>query len=301
MGGDDPMHVGQHTVTTGLVRLLLDDQLPGSRHRPLRPVATRGTVCAVFRLGDDLAVRLPLTGTDPDQVRDTLLAEASSSAALAAACPVPAPRPISLGRPGHGYPLPWSVQSWVPGHDATVEDPAGSTTFADDLATVLGAFRALDTAGQVFRGDGRGGRLSDHDEWVDHCLAQSADHDLDTASLAALWAGLRDLPRAGPDVMSHGDLMPGNVVVTGGRLGGLLDTGGFGPADRALDLVAAWHLLDAPARAVLRERLGCTEVEWARGRAWALQQALGLVWYYATSHPSMSLLGRRTLARVLHG
>ncbi len=301
MGGEDPVHDDQHDVTTDLVRLLVDDQLPGSRHRPLRPVATPGTVCAVFRLGDDRTVRLLLTGTDPAQVRRDLVAEARSSAALAAACPVPAPRPIGLGGPGHGYPLPWSVQSWVPGHDATVEDPAGSTAFAEDLAAVLATFRALDTGGRVFSGVGRGGRLADHDDWVAHCLGQSVGHDLDTTSLAALWAGLRDLPPAGPDVMSHGDLVPGNVVVTDGRLGGLLDTGGFGPADRALDLVAAWHLLDAPARAVLRERLGCTDVEWARGRAWALQQALGLVWYYATSHPSMSLLGRRTLTRVLDG
>ncbi|VXB57263.1 phosphotransferase [Nocardioides sp. AX2bis] len=304
MTDQGPMHERQLTVTPDLVRRLLDDQLPQHRHLPLRPVAGGGTVCAVLRLGEGLAVRLPLTGDDPVQVRAGLEAEAQASAALAAICPAPAPLPVTLCRPGHGYPLPWSVQTWVPGHDALVEDPAGSSAFAEDLAAVLDAFRTADTSGRTFVGeqrDGRGGHLPDHDEWVAHCLGQSVDHDLDTASLAGLWADLRDLPPAGPDVMTHGDLMPGNVIVTHGRLGGLLDTGGFGPADRALDLVAAWHLLHAPARAVLRDQLGCTDLEWARGRAWALQQALGLVWYYARTHPVISATGRRTLARVLTG
>jgi hypothetical protein len=32
--------------------------------------------------------------------------------------------------------------------------------------------------------------------------------------------------------------------------------------------------------------------------AWALQQAMGLVWYYLDSNPTMSLWGRRTLDRI---
>jgi aminoglycoside phosphotransferase (APT) family kinase protein len=98
--------------------------------------------------------------------------------------------------------------------------------------------------------------------------------------------------------MCHGDLTPPNVLVQDGRLAGVLDGGGFGPADPSLDLVGAWHLLDADQRAVVRAALGCSELEWARGRAWALQQAMGLVWYYAESNPTMSRWGRRTLDRL---
>jgi len=79
----------------------------------------------------------------------------------------------------------------------------------------------------------------------------------------------------------------------------VLDGGGFAPADPALDLVAAWHLLDADARAVLRRGLAVTDVEWGRGAAWAFQQAMGLVWYYRDSNPAMSELGRCTLRRLL--
>jgi aminoglycoside phosphotransferase (APT) family kinase protein len=99
--------------------------------------------------------------------------------------------------------------------------------------------------------------------------------------------------------MTHGDLMPGNLVVADGRLAGVLDVGGLGAADPAVDLVVAWHLFDAGPRQVLRAALGCDDLEWERGKAWALEQAVGLVWYYRSSNPVMARTGRRTLARLL--
>jgi aminoglycoside phosphotransferase (APT) family kinase protein len=111
---------------------------------------------------------------------------------------------------------------------------------------------------------------------------------------------MRVLPRgAAGDVMSHCDLIPGNVLVSGGRLAGILDVEDLAPADPALDLVAAWHLLDALPRQALRDDLRCDDLEWERGKAWAFQQAMGLVWYYVDSNPAMSRLGRRTLERIL--
>jgi aminoglycoside phosphotransferase (APT) family kinase protein len=99
--------------------------------------------------------------------------------------------------------------------------------------------------------------------------------------------------------MSHGDLIPGNVLVAGDRLCGVLDTGGFRSADPALDLVSAWHLLQPGPREVLRRTLGCDDLQWERGKAWAFQQAIGAVWYYVESNPTMSGMGRRTLDRIL--
>lgn len=99
--------------------------------------------------------------------------------------------------------------------------------------------------------------------------------------------------------MSHGDLVPGNVLVADQRLAGVIDVGGLGPADPALDLVCAWHLLKKGPRQVLRDDLGCDDEEWERGKAWAFAQAMGLVWYYVESNPIMSALGRRTLDRLL--
>lgn len=123
---------------------------------------------------------------------------------------------------------------------------------------------------------------------------------LDVPRLRRLWIVMRQLPRGEyADTMNHGDLIPGNVLVAGSRLAGVLDVGGLGVADRALDLVSAWHLLERGPRQVLREELGCDDLEWERGKAWAFVQAMGLVWYYEHSNPVMSRMGRRTLGRVM--
>jgi len=260
-------------------------------------VAGEGTVNALFRVGDDVAARFPLRPGDPDAVRRGLETEAAAALELLGRTRFPTPEPLGIGEPAAGYPLPWSLQTWLPGTTATVADPGGSTAFARDLAELIRDVRAIDTRGRGFSGGGRGGDLRDHDDWLETCFARS-EGLLDVVALRRLWAELRELPRHAPDAMTHGDLIPGNVLVAGGRLAGVLDVGGLGPADPALDLVAAWHLLADAPRAVLRAELGADDVEWARGRAWAFEQAMGLVWYYAASNPPLAQLGRRTLARL---
>jgi aminoglycoside phosphotransferase (APT) family kinase protein len=207
------------------------------------------------------------------------------------------PEPVAVGEPGEGYPLPWAVQTWLPGTVATDEDPGRSMGFARDLAEFIEGVRAIDTRGRTFRGRGRGGDLRSHDEWVEVCFERSGDL-LDVPRLRELWHDLRDLPREDDDVMTHGDLIPGNVLVARGRLSGVIDVGGLGPADPALDLVGAWHLLEPVPRRAFRDALGCDDLQWRRGRAWAFEQSMGLVWYYVESNPTMSRLGLRTLARL---
>ena len=57
--------------------------------------------------------------------------------------------PMALGEPGLGYPLPWSIQSWIPGRDGIDEDPAGSASFVHDLASLIGSLRAAETGGRA--------------------------------------------------------------------------------------------------------------------------------------------------------
>ncbi|WP_230985816.1 aminoglycoside phosphotransferase family protein [Microbispora oryzae] len=292
------MHADQLTVTTRTVRALVDEQFPGWRDLPVTGVSSHGTVNAIFRVGDRLAARFPLRPRDVETARRELETEAEAARELAGRTRFATPEPVALGEPGAGYPLPWAVQTWLPGVVATHEDPGGSVAFAHDLADLIRELRAIDTGGRTFTGGGRGGDLRSHDAWMETCFERS-ERLLDVPRLRRLWTSLRSLPREAGDAMTHGDLIPGNVLVSGGRLAGILDVGGFGPADPALDLVGAWHLLDAGPREVLRRDLGCDDLEWERGRAWAFQQAMGAVWYYDGSNPAMSRMGRRTLERVL--
>src|SRR3954464_5957005 len=293
------MHDGELTVTTSMVRQLIDEQFPEWRGLTVKRVGTSGTVNAVFRIGEDLAARFPLLPDDIEEVRRQLHSEAEAGAELAAHTRFPTPVPVAMGEPGAGYPLPWSVQTWLPGVVAADEDPGESAAFARDLGGLIGDLRAIDTQGRTFAGTGRGGDLRSHDAWMETCFRHS-EHLLDVPRLRRIWATLRALPRgAAEDAMAHCDLIPGNVLVSAGRLAGILDVGGFGPADPSLDLVSAWHLLEAGPRQVLRDHLGSDNLEWERGKAWAFVQAMGLVWYYVKSNPPMSRTGRRSLERIL--
>jgi aminoglycoside phosphotransferase (APT) family kinase protein len=293
------MHADQLTVPAATVRALVAEQFPQWQGLPVRRIASQGTVNAIFRIGGEIAARFPLRPADAEATQRRLEAEAAAARELAVRTRFPTPEPVALGKPGAGYPLPWSVQTWLPGVVATDEDPAGSDAFAHDLAAFIRDVRAIDTRGRTFHGTGRGGDLKSHDAWVETCFSHSEDL-VDVPRLRRLWGQLRDLPReTQQDVMTHGDLIPGNVLVYGGRLAGVLDVGGLGPADPALDLVAAWHLLEAGPRQSLRDDLGCGDLEWERGKAWAFEQAMGAVWYYTETNPAMSLMGRNTLERIL--
>lgn len=292
------MHADELPIDAAVVRDLIGAQFPQWRGLHVRRVTSSGTVNAIFRLGDRLAARFPLQGADPAATRRELESEAAAARELAAATRFPVPALVALGEPGPGYPLPWSVQTWLPGRTGDEHDPSGEVTFASDLAEFIAAVRAIGTRGRTFTGRGRGGDLKDHDDWMHTCLRES-EGLLDVRRLTRMWAAFSELPREAPDVMSHGDLTPGNVLMAGGHLAGVLDVGSYGAADPALDLISAWNLLEAGPRQLLRTALRCTDLEWERSKAWAFQQAMGLVWYYADSNPVMSRLGRTTLNRIM--
>ncbi|MGM9470375.1 aminoglycoside phosphotransferase family protein [Pseudarthrobacter sp. YS3] len=292
------MHSDELHIDEQVARRLIVDQFPEWRLECVRRITTDGTVNAIFRIGADLSARFPLRSADPTEMRAELSREAAAMRELAAYCPVATPAPVAVGDPGDGYPLPWTVQTWIQGAVATPQGLAHSEMFAHDLVNLVRSLRAVGTKGRHFAGSGRGGDLHDSEGWMEVCFRES-DGLLPVDRLRALWAEFRSLPKVAPEVMTHGDLIPGNLLVEDDRLVGVLDGGGFAPADPSLDLVAAWHMLDDERRSVLRSELACGDVEWWRGAAWAFQQAMGLVWYYRETNPGMSTIGKTTLARIL--
>lgn len=292
------MHDDEVAIDTPTARALIAAQFPQWRDLPVTPVISAGTVTVIFRLGDRLGVKFPRRRADLTAARRAMQREAAALTEFSAVCPFLTPRPVAIGRPTGNYPLPWLVQTWVPGDVATPVSAATSTTLALDLADLIRAMRDAPIRGRRFRGHGRGGNLRDHDRWVQHCLTQVAPL-LNPQPLQHRWERFRNLPPSRPHVMTHSDLTPYNLVVEGDQLRGVLDAGWFGPADPSLDLVCAWHLLDTPARTTLRTALSAGPVEWARGAAWAFEQALGLVWYYRATNSRMAELGNTTLHRIL--
>jgi len=292
------MHEDQVHIDAGIAGQLVIDNFPQYRSQSIQPVDSQGTVNTIFRVGFDAAARFPLRAADSRQVETELGRESMAMLEFAKWCPFPSPEPLGIGRPGRSFPMPWSMQTWIEGEVATPSGLSASPSFSNDVASLIESLRNADTSGRKFTGTGRGGRISDHDDWVQTCFRNSSTL-LDVARLYPIWEQLRQLPPAFSDVMSHKDLIPVNILVAEGRIIGVLDAGDFGPADPALDLVAVWHHLDEERRDLVRSRLCTTRDEWLRGAAWAFQQAIGLVWYYRLSNSRMSELGRVALQRLV--
>lgn len=304
------MHDGQLDVDERTVAALVAEQFPQWADLPVRRAPSSGTVNSIFRIGDALAARLPLIVDDPNAALVVLRREAAAADEFVCATRVPAPATVAIGEPGHGYPGPWCITTWIDGELATPDALAHSSEFARDVAAMIRELRAAPVNGRSFHGSGRGGDLRAHDGWMSTCL-ENSEGLLDVPALRDAWAVFRGLPRRTPDAMSHTDLIPANLLVRDGHLAGVLDVGGFQPADPALDLVVAWHVFEEPARGELRAALrsgirlkgaggaGDEALEWARGAAWAFEQAMGLVWYYRESNPVMSDLGASTLRRIM--
>lgn len=287
------LHDDELVIDVPLVRALVARDLPGCASLPLRPLATSGSSNALFRLGDDLLVRLP---RQPGGSA-TIAKEARWLPVVAPLLPARVPEVVALGEPGLGYPEAWSVVRWIDGAvPAVVGDAPGRTTdaLAADLAGVVLALREADVPRDAcsdpdlrwYRGDPLESRDADTRRDIEACRAV-ADLDLDLDAALTVWQQAMALPAAGPTPVGwyHGDLLAENLLVRDGRLAAVLDFGGLGVGDPTVDLVAAWEVLDAGSREVFRCAVRVDDTTWLRGRAWALCLALMTFPYYWRSMP----------------
>ncbi|WP_052663761.1 aminoglycoside phosphotransferase family protein [Psychromicrobium lacuslunae] len=293
------MHENQLELTLPIVARLVSTQFPQWSALPLQPVISTGTVNQLFRLGEKWLLRFPLEAGDVENSLRELQAEFRSAEFLLGKVPLKTPEPVAIAEPGPGFPLPWSIYRWIPGQVVHQNEVTDQLDLAVRLAGFVTALRSLDTAGRSFSGSGRGGSLTSQDEYVAEALARNRGL-IDIDRLGALWQRLRKAPRPdGSDRWTHGDLMPGNLLLQDERLSAVIDVATLSPADPALDLMPAWNLLDPASREVYRSELGCSDAEWQRGKAWALAQAVGCLYYYRVSNPAMSQTAERTLLALL--
>jgi aminoglycoside phosphotransferase (APT) family kinase protein len=144
------MHADELSVGVETVRELIANQFPEWSGLPITEFASQGTVNALFRVGDQLAARFPLQPAGVDETRRLLESEAAAARELLGRTPFATPEPVAIGDPEAGFPLPWSVQTWLPGTTATEVDPGSSMAFAEDLATFIQGVRSIDTLGRTF-------------------------------------------------------------------------------------------------------------------------------------------------------
>jgi len=288
------MHADELDVEVPLVRRLLEQQFPTWSELPLEPVLPRGTDHAIFRLGDDLVVRLPRIGWAVGQPE----LEQEWLPRLAPHLPLAIPRPVALGRPGCGYPHRWAVHTWLPGEPATAERLHHPVEAARDLARFITALRGIDTTGAPAAG--RGEPLATRDEQTRIWLAQLGGA-VDATTVREVWEAALAAPAwDGPPLWVHGDLDSRNLLALDGRLSGLVDFGGLGVGDPACDVSTAWKMFSGESREVFRAELDVDDATWARARGHVLSQSLGALAYYTLENNAVLVLeGRRWLAEAL--
>lgn len=273
------MHADEVHVDAALVRRLVAEQFPEWKNLSVDPVTPWGTDNAVYRLGDAMVTRLPRT----PRTGRTLEMEREWLPKLAPKLPFAIPLPLADGIPSDGYPFPWSVYLWLPGDNATSEHITDLGQLADDLARLIAALQAIDPAGgpppsevNSFRGE----PLARRDASTRAAIA-SLQSELDIVVVTAAWDEALAAPEWDrPPVWLHGDLDSRNLLAEKGRLSAVIDFGTLSVGDPACDVMVTWKMLSAEARDAFRNTLSVDEATWARGRGWALSQAVTALSYY---------------------
>ena len=292
------MHVDEVDTNVSLVVRLLTTQFPQWASLPIKPAHSAGTGNALYRLGDDMVVRLPRIPSAVGQVDK----EQKWLPKLAPLLPLNIPVPLAKGKPSDGYPWYWSVYRWLKGEDATTVPIADSRQAATDLAQFIIALQQIEITDGPSPGQHnfyRGVPLAMRDQQTRDAIAALKDL-IDANEVTAAWDAAIETPAwNGQPVWLHGDLHAGNLLVQQGRLSAVIDFGGLGVGDPACDVMAAWIFLSAENRAAFREVLQVDDATWARGRGWALSFGLIALPYYQTTNPVLAGIAQRAINEVL--
>jgi aminoglycoside phosphotransferase (APT) family kinase protein len=291
------MHEGEVIADAALVRRLLAAQFPHWGELQLSAVQSAGTDNAIFRLGNDMCVRLPRIGYAEPQID-------KEYACLPRLAPLPLaiPEPLALGGPQDGFPWRWAVYRWIAGETARSERLRDMRDAARTLGQFVRALQACDASGGPAAGEatrGRGLPLSSRDARVRESI-DTLEDEYDIRVLHAAWDTALAVPVfTGKPVWIHADLHEGNLLQVDGRMSAVIDFGLAGVGDPAADLTPAWTFLPAEARRPFRDQVGPDEDAWARGRGWALSIAVIALAYYLHTNPTLVRLSRQTIAAVL--
>jgi aminoglycoside phosphotransferase (APT) family kinase protein len=287
------MHDGEVDTDASLVRRLLVAQFPEWADLSIERVRSKGTDNAIYRLGDDMAVRLPRIDWAIDQVDK----EHRWLSKLAPHLPLAIPVPVARGSPAEGYPWEWGVYRWLEGDEVTIGHLADLDRAAADLAAFVVALHGIDPTGGP--PGGRGEPLSTRDAETRAAIA-SMEGTLDAAAVTQAWEAALRVPEWGrPPVWTHGDIQPGNLLAVDGRITAVIDFGVLGLGDPSCDLIVAWNLLSGESRVVFRAAIDVDDATWARGRGWALSVALLYIPYYLHTNPAGVEDARRVVEEVL--
>ena len=285
------MPAAEFDIDATLVHQLLADQFPELAGSDIVELAN-GWDNVMFRLGDDLTVRLPRRQAAVPLIDN----EQRCLDILAPRLAIPVPAPLYRGVPSVEFPMPWSICPWFPGEmasDVPLAEPPREARRLGALLVALHQPAPTDAPENPFRGqDVRG---------IEHRVVENLSklQRDDADDLIDRWRGWAMVePHQGPPMWLHGDLHTANMLVDRGTISAVIDFGDVTSGDPAVDFPVAWMLFDREARYVFRQAASHSDdALWSRARAWALHFAL---MYLANSadNPRLHAMGERLLAAL---
>ncbi|HEY5235989.1 MAG TPA: aminoglycoside phosphotransferase family protein [Rhabdochlamydiaceae bacterium] len=287
------MHVDEFEIDSSLVQRLVVQQFPKWAELSLKPVPSAGTDNALFRLGNEMVVRLPRI----DWAVENVDKEFKWLPQLAPLLPVSIPVPLGKGAPTKEYPWPWSVYRWLEGSNPIVGHLPDPVLFIHDLVAFIQALHKVEL--QSGPTSNRGVPLEKKDAETRKALLE-LEGMVDIPAITSLWEkALKVPPWSKPPVWVHGDLSPGNTLIQNRRLSAVIDFGNLGIGDPACDLLIAWNLLPAELRQSFRTELGVDDATWERGKGWALSTAIIALPYYKDTNPVLANNARHVMQEII--
>lgn len=286
------MHDDEVVVDADTVRALVSRQFPQWAGLPVAHASSSGTDNAMFRLGDELVVRLPRIPWAADSVEH----EQRWLPVIGPRLPLATPVPMAMGEPDLGYPWHWSVYTWLPGDNPRTAEVDERLVL--DIAHCLNVLHAIDEPGGPE--NHRGLTFDKRDAVTRTSIAEMAGLVADIEAVTAVWDEAFTLPtEPPPGRWIHADIAPGNLLVRDGRLAGLIDFAGVSRGDPAVDVSVAWNLVSRSLRRTFREALDIDDATWLRSRAWSLSQACLQLPYYKDTNKPLAAQARHVIGEVL--
>lgn len=284
-------------VVEELAQSLIDGQFPVWSHLPLKKIDSAGTDNSIYRLGEELAVRFPVSASAAQQVaKEHIWLPKLISFAVAI------PIVIGAGRPMNEFPFPWSVMTWIEGKDATADVIVDWLKTAEDLGQFIREFRSQNPSGAPLAGKHnafRGTALGNLDQIARNAI-DALRYMFDHSLLLDIWEqALGVEPWAGAPQWIHGDIHAANIIVKNGNIAGIIDLGLMGVGDPACDLAPAWSFLPSHVRDVFREAADVDGPTWLRGKGWGLYIGVIALSYYRGRNPTLSGIAETAIRAVI--
>ncbi|MGI9665755.1 MAG: aminoglycoside phosphotransferase family protein [Acidimicrobiia bacterium] len=289
------MHEDEFQLDVDLVRGVIAESLPDLAGLPVEPLASSGTVHRMFRLGPGLVIRVPRA---PQFVR-AFERETTLLPLMPHDLPLAIPRLVFAGSSTESFPAPWSVMEWIEGKPLSEGSLADAPADAAALGEFVRAMRNVSVDGPISQNQ-RGRQLAANDARMRESIVAVAA-EFDPGRLTKLWdRALEAPPWSGNVTWIHGDLLPGNLLVTDGQIRAVIDFGECARGNPTVDLLPSWWVFDDPAaRAVFLDEAGADKAARDRAVGWALSSAAGALAYYVQSNVAFADQARQTLHRLV--